>query len=327
MEPHTVLVVDDNPANLRVVVSHLQAYGLEAITARDGEAGLERARRGRPSLILLDIEMPGIDGYETCRRLKSDAATVEVPVVFMTVRAETEDKVRGFDLGAVDYLTKPIDARELLARVRTHLELQGLRARLAAQNEALEERIAERTRALERELAQSEQLRREREQLLEMVRAQSDVMRGLTRDWLEARRARDQGLSTTLKERVSARLGLVHTHLAQARRLIGEAAARAEVEAHLDTAMALLEPAADSAASVEGHLDDDAEGSPLLALSARENEVLDLLVDGSSTKEIAWSLGIARTTVSTYRARLMEKLGVDNVPALIRTVLTLRDAR
>src|SRR5438046_1687050 len=117
----SVLVIDDNPDNLKVAVRHFEAYSFEILTARDGETGLRRARLARPDVILLDVQMPGIDGYETCRRLKADPETSAIPVLFMTVLSEAGDKVRGFEVGGVDYVTKPIEAAELLARVQAHL--------------------------------------------------------------------------------------------------------------------------------------------------------------------------------------------------------------
>jgi CheY-like chemotaxis protein len=131
-----ILIVDDNITNLKVAAESLKAHRLDVITARSGEAGLERARFARPDLILLDIDLPGIDGFEACRRIKADSATRDIPVIFMTALADVEHKVRGFAAGGVDYITKPIQVEELHARVDTHLTIRRLQ-----QN--LEERIKE----------------------------------------------------------------------------------------------------------------------------------------------------------------------------------------
>ena len=162
----TLLIIDDNPNNLKVAVRHFQEYSFELLTARDGQTGLERARLAKPDLILLDVQMPGIDGYETCRRLKADPDTAPIPVIFMTVLSEPEDKVRGFESGGVDYVTKPFQVTELLARVRAHLQIRALQRELEDHNERLEERVAERTRSLQREMEQREAYQREREHLL-----------------------------------------------------------------------------------------------------------------------------------------------------------------
>ncbi len=138
----TVLIVDDNPKNLEVLVNCMEERDFSASVARSGEIALKRAKHLQPDIILLDVMMPeGIDGFETCRRLKSDEATKDIPVIFMTVLTEAEDKVKGFSAGAVDYVTKPVQKEEILARVMTHLRLREL-------TEQLEDTVQERTREL-----------------------------------------------------------------------------------------------------------------------------------------------------------------------------------
>ncbi|AEG50201.1 response regulator receiver modulated diguanylate cyclase/phosphodiesterase with PAS/PAC sensor(s) [Sphingobium chlorophenolicum L-1] len=126
----TVLIVDDNPANLGVIVDHLEDAGLHVSVAQGGEEALKRAQFIQPDLILLDVMMPGIDGFETCRRLKANEATREIPVIFMTALDDIHDKVAAFAAGGVDYVSKPFQVEELLARVITHLELRSARQRL-----------------------------------------------------------------------------------------------------------------------------------------------------------------------------------------------------
>jgi class 3 adenylate cyclase len=128
-----ILVVDDTPANLRTLAATLQAKGYQVSVATNGHQALEAVERVRPELILLDVMMPEMDGFETCRRLKAADATRAIPIIFLTARTETEDIVKGFDLGAVDYVAKPFNAHELLARVNTHLTMD----RLHRENERL----------------------------------------------------------------------------------------------------------------------------------------------------------------------------------------------
>ncbi len=137
----TILIVDDITANLKVAVEHLKLYNFEVLTARTGEAGIERARLAQPDLILLDVQMPGIDGFETCRRLKADPQTSAIPVIFMTVLTNVEDKLKGFAAGGVDYVPKPFQVEELIARVNTHLTIYRLQREL--QTEIRERRQAE----------------------------------------------------------------------------------------------------------------------------------------------------------------------------------------
>ncbi|MEM7448926.1 MAG: sigma-54 dependent transcriptional regulator [Myxococcota bacterium] len=149
-----ILIVDDTPTNLEVLVDALQHEGFELVVATDGERAIERAVLTSPDLVLLDVMMPGIDGFETCRRLRSIESTQGIPVIFMTARSETEDKVRGFQVGGVDYVTKPIQHAEVTARIRTHLLLHSLQKKLKAANISLEQRVVERTRELEIALAE-----------------------------------------------------------------------------------------------------------------------------------------------------------------------------
>jgi DNA-binding response OmpR family regulator len=116
-----ILIVDDTPTNLGVVVESLENRGLRLLVAQDGIEGLQRAAFVKPDLILLDVMMPGLDGFEVCRRLKANAETADIPVIFMTALAETEHKITGLKAGGVDYITKPMQIDEVIARVGTHL--------------------------------------------------------------------------------------------------------------------------------------------------------------------------------------------------------------
>ncbi len=136
---YILLIVDDTPANLGVIADYLEDYGFEILMARSGETALERVQYAQPDLILLDVMMPGMDGFETCRRLKADQAGQDIPVIFMTALAGAEDKVKGFEVGGVDYVTKPLHQEEVLARVTTHLRIRDLTRSLAAKNKQLAE--------------------------------------------------------------------------------------------------------------------------------------------------------------------------------------------
>lgn len=135
----TVLVVDDTPGNLRVLVDSLTARGLDVLVATDGRSAIERAVYGQPDLILLDVIMPGIDGFETCRKFKDTPETTAIPVIFMTALSDTSQKVKAFEVGAVDYVTKPFEEEELIARVDAHLTIRSLQADLERRNNQLED--------------------------------------------------------------------------------------------------------------------------------------------------------------------------------------------
>jgi diguanylate cyclase (GGDEF)-like protein len=139
-----ILLVDDNPANLKLLVDGLEDLNLKIAVAQSGEQALRRlklANLPKPDLILLDVMMPGIDGYETCRRIRLEQDLIDIPIIFLSAASETSDMVHGFAMGAVDYITKPINFAEVIARINTHLELSGLR-------KELDMRISERTQEL-----------------------------------------------------------------------------------------------------------------------------------------------------------------------------------
>ena len=149
-----IQIVDDNPQNLAVLSSLLAARGYEVRAAISGTLALKSAQKNPPDLILLDIRMPEMDGYQVCERLKADACTREVPVIFISAKDQVLDKVKAFSAGGVDYVTKPFQAQELLARVETHLALRNAQQQLAAQNvqlrranDELTHEITERVRA------------------------------------------------------------------------------------------------------------------------------------------------------------------------------------
>ncbi len=150
-----ILIIDDMPINLKVLSSVLADAGFEVAIATSGQDALQQLEHTPVSLILLDVMMPGIDGFETCRRIKANPKTHNIPVIFITALSEAIDKVQGFDLGAVDYITKPFQQGEVLARVRTHLKLNQLSRTLELKNtelqqltEELEQRVIERTHEL-----------------------------------------------------------------------------------------------------------------------------------------------------------------------------------
>ncbi|MFH2075095.1 MAG: response regulator, partial [Pseudomonadota bacterium] len=151
-----ILIVDDTPANLQLLTNLLKEQGYLAYPASDGELALEFVRFTLPDLILLDIKMPGTDGYEVCRRLKADDQTRSIPIIFISVLENERDKVEAFQAGSVDYITKPIRSEEVLARVNTHLALRHAQLELEARNaeletarNTLEERVRERSSELE----------------------------------------------------------------------------------------------------------------------------------------------------------------------------------
>ncbi len=142
-----ILIVDDVPDNVAVLFDFLREHGFKILVSESGTHALDELPNIAPDLILLDVMMPGIDGFETCRRIKADPKFADIPVFFMTALGEPVDKVRGLQLGAADYITKPIFPEEVLARIRVHLELRERNRQLSEQNEQLDAAIQQRIAA------------------------------------------------------------------------------------------------------------------------------------------------------------------------------------
>lgn len=132
-----VLVVDDNPVNIQVVGEHIRKEGIDVSISTSGAKALQIAESRKPDLILLDVMMPGMDGYEVCTKLKENDETKNIPVIFLTAKVSPDSIIEGFSKGAVDYITKPFNSEELMARVKTHLTLKHFKDQIAEQNKKL----------------------------------------------------------------------------------------------------------------------------------------------------------------------------------------------
>lgn len=162
MRQNSIMIVDDNVANIRYLGQILKNEGYRVGIAQDGKQALKAIPNIKPDLILLDVMMPGWDGFETCNELKKNPETKNIPVIFLTAKTENDDIIKGFEAGAVDYIAKPINSAELLARVKTHLELKNHRSNL-------ETMVSERTVELEKKNQQLNHLLEEKEILLREV--------------------------------------------------------------------------------------------------------------------------------------------------------------
>ncbi len=206
-----ILIVDDSAANLKLLTDMLALRGHTVHPASDGVSALQYARTEHPDLILLDIVMPRIDGYKVCRFLKEHEETREIPVIFMTSLAETSDKVKGFRVGAADYITKPFQSEEVMARVETLLALRAVQKKLKARNVELlkaNHDLANVNKALSREIAERTQAEAElklyREQLEDLVRERTvelaEANRHLETEIAERRRAEER-VTASLREK------------------------------------------------------------------------------------------------------------------------------
>lgn len=143
LEDRNILIVDDQPNNLRVLFASLQAQKMNVFIADNGKQAIEQIERLQPDIILMDVMMPGMDGFETCQKIKSDTRFCHIPIIFMTALTDTRDKLSAFSAGGVDYISKPFQQEEVLARIDTHLTISDLRQQLITKNQNLEKMLQE----------------------------------------------------------------------------------------------------------------------------------------------------------------------------------------
>jgi DNA-binding NarL/FixJ family response regulator len=290
-----------------------------------------------PDLILLDIMMPEMDGYEVCRLLKADEKTGPIPVIFISALDEVFDKMTAFSIGGVDYITKPFQVEEVLARVKTHLtlrrlqqELQWKNQALQAANASLEEKVRARTVALAEanitlkvEIEQRIQHQEEKDRLLHVVNQQSEQLRHLTNWLIETQQRERQGLASGLHQEIAQNIALLQSNLQLVQTMLS-ATHDGPITAHLQNAALILAKMSDYVQHVTTNLHDSATKEQnlsetlLLKLTSREREVLRLLAQGKTNAEIAGLLTVATTTIHTYTGRIKEKLAIPNLPGLIK---------
>jgi DNA-binding NarL/FixJ family response regulator len=282
------LVIDDSPETLRLLTDALDGAGMTVMVAMDGAAAMRIVEQITPDIVLLDAVMPGIDGFETCRRLKRDAGLSNVPVIFMTGLAETEHIVRGLEAGGVEYVTKPIVIEEMIARIKVHLAnarlTQSARAALDVSGRFL--LAVSRQGKILWATPQAQKL------LSDSLAAESDDELELPApmlEWLE----QVQGGRAGAKTQSSATFPNNEALLLQ---YMGKAGPNEF----------LLRLAKDTSANIP------AEFSKELGLTSREGEVLSWLSKGKTNRDIAQILGLSPRTVDKHLEQIYAKLGVEN---------------
>jgi DNA-binding NarL/FixJ family response regulator len=282
------LIVDDSPETLRLLTDALDGAGMTVMVALDGAAAMRIVDQITPDIVLLDAVMPGLDGFETCRRLKRDAGLDHVPIIFMTGLAETEHIVRGLEAGGVDYVTKPIAVEEMLARIRVHLAnarlTQSARAALDVSGRYLlavnsEGKIMWAT-------PQAQKL------LSDALSSGSDddvVLPDPIPQWLDQARKGKAGSKATIMTA-----------------LPGNDQLRLQFMGRLGANEFLLRLAKDYGTETP------AEFSSELGLTTREGEVLSWLAKGKTNRDIAQILGLSPRTIDKHLEQIYSKLGVEN---------------
>ena len=313
----TVMVVDDVPANVDVVLGFLTEAGYRVLVADSGVRGIEQLELELPDLILLDLMMPGIDGIETCRKIKARAEWKHIPIIMMTAADELSKKLNAFNAGAVDFLTKPIQPEEVQARVETHLELRELQAQLEKANETLTQRNQELAEEIELRLDAEKQLEGSLSQALLIADRQGEVLFA-TR---QAQILLDTFFARTAPKRLPAELSSWLNSVDNLKPLVVTNKKRGEIE--IDN-FALSKSGHLSLMRME-HRNGDNGPKALLALglTAREAEVLYWMTEGKTNPEIAIILDSSINTVKKHANNLFAKLGVETRTAAARAALAV----
>jgi DNA-binding NarL/FixJ family response regulator len=283
------LVVDDSPETLRMLTDALDGAGMTVMVALDGASALRIVDQITPDIVLMDAVMPGMDGFETCRRLKRDADLDNVPIIFMTGLSETEHIVRGLEAGGVDYVTKPIAIEEMLARIRVHLAnarlTQSARAALDVSGRYL--LAVDDAGKIKWATPQAQKL------LADTLAVDADddfVLPDPIPQWLDQ----------------AAQRGKAGSKAAATASLLGNEQLRLQYVGKLGPNEFLLRLAKDSGA------DPPAEFASELGLTTRESEVLSWLAKGKTNRDIAQILGLSPRTVDKHLEQIYSKLGVEN---------------
>ncbi len=320
-----ILIVDDNPDDLNLLAMHLRRANYIVIESETGENCLTLLSQLKPDLVLLDVRMAGIDGFETCRRIKAIPSMKEIPVIFLTSLEDPADKVEGFQVGGVDYIVKPPQPQELFARIENHLALQRSKIEVVELNAQLEELMQKRLVELHNESLWRRQYEQEVAKLLETVRYQGQQL-GLLMQFCLGSDSKEADVGKVLLELPKTYLNLLREHLTLAHNhaaVTQDKTAGMLVTEHLSAAMDLLSTLKDQlqqVATQKGRsIETTAQSLGSIAkLSAREQEILRMVANGRSNAEIAQMLSLAEPTVRVYRSRIMGKLQLDDATALIK---------
>ncbi len=294
MSVPTLLVVDDTPASLGVVCDALRQQGVRVLLAENGAAARQVLARTTPDLVLLDVVMPGEDGFAVCAALRADPRWRTLPVIFLTAIDAPDQKVRAFALGAVDYVTKPVHVPELVARARVQLDLVAARRKLESQNAQLKDEVALR------------------------IDAEDQLAASLDRAVVVLARDGSLLFATRLAHDLLAKFSLTPAALATASRFDVDGAAlnvrRFTEPGRDDTTMLVLE---------EEHAPPGPSALCQLGLTPRQAEVAYWVAQGKTNPEIAIILATSPRTIDKHMERILERLGLENRATLIVRASTL----
>ena len=330
MNPSTILIVDDDPNNLKMLFRNLQSANYKVLIAESGPIALRQLRSMTPDIILLDVIMPDMDGFAVCRQLKKMPETQNIPIIFMTSLNDIESKVRGFEVGGVDYLTKPLNLVEVLARLETHLSRTQLYLTVKQQAEQLQTEVEQRAAELQNEITQREAETAARIELYELLHQQQTQLQSLTQVLSENiasnNRVNRSGLPKPIKQIVAGPLAILGQHLQ-------EIEAQTKAYHDPDESLASIEPRIKHCKQILAALQrelgldgaeektDPIDTMSVSQLSKREIEVLRLTAKGKTSFEIAAALNISHNTARTYRYRINQKLGITDFASIVKVAM------
>ena len=311
-----ILVVDDEPQNIELLEAYLVPQGYEIVKATNGEEALRKLSGNQIDLILLDVKMPDMDGFEVTRRVRQDNTHRLLPIILVTVLRETEDRVKGIEAGCDDFISYPVDKMELLARVRSLLKVKAYNDLMSNYRKELESGVIRKTEELKHALENLQQDITERKQAEEALSKSEKELKSKTENLEEVNAA----LNVLLKRVEEGRIELEEKILSNIRELVLpyiDRLKKTQLSDHQASYLIVIETNLDNiASSFLYHLK-----MRYLNLTHRELQVASLVKEGKSTKEIAELLNIAIKTAVFHRNSLRNKLGLKNQKANLRAHL------
>lgn len=317
-QQHSLLIVDDNPSTHQLLIDRLMRESLRVYVVEDGRLALERALQIQPSLILLDIMMPDIDGFAICEALKEHADTRDIPLIFLTALTQPDDIMRGFASGAVDFVTKPVNEVTLAARIQSHIKLYHEQRRL----EDAYQQLANKANATATQTAEGVPSRAQVDQLIALASNQNTQLRLLMKQLIQSNSSGDANLGEAIGTLVHNGLGILRAQTEHAAALSRDTSvSTAQLTGALDAMEAQIETMSTDLTQLAALLQSNsaaADSAELDQLSAREIEILKLIADGYSTAYISNVLTISDSSVRTYKSRILQKLNLKNITALVK---------
>ena len=300
-----ILIVDDTPENLSVLRQILSSEGYIVRPALSGEIALRAVESDIPDLILLDIMMPGMDGYEVCEKLKSNEKTRDVPIIFISALNKTEDKVKGFETGGVDYISKPFHTEEVLARVKTHMTLRNMHIQL--QNEIKERKLAE--KALQKAHDELEERVEDRTAQLNQKTQRLEETNIALKVLLEKREDDKKEFEENITYNIEK---LVIPYLEELKMRCSDDSQK--------TFVGIVKSNLDEITSSFAHNSKDY----FLNLTPTQIQIADLIKQGQTTKEIASLLNLSPSTVACHRQEIRKRLALTNKKVNLQAALAAK---